>query len=197
MIVGGQLHQSCPRNALGHVPARLDRRDLIALGVDDQDRDPYRRQRLADIDIRIHLKESARVCRAGAHLLEGSPPPDQLWAVALAGCIPVGVVAAAPVGLDPVLQAIRLLVRSPPGVARTLPPARVAAYHHQCGGALRIGRSKQRRHHPSLGHAHHGGSLGADRIQHRADVIHTLLEGGQIEDSIREAGAALVEQDQA
>src|SRR5215210_40764 len=62
-----------------------------------------------------------------------------------------------------------------------------------------MGRGEQHAHVPAFGMAEQGGVLGADRVHDGANVVHPLLERRQliVGDVVGEAGAALVEQDQA
>ena len=64
-------------------------------------------------------------------------------------------------------------------------------------GARGVGRREQRGHRAALAHAEHRGALGADGVEHRAHVVHALLERRDPGDAVRQPGAALVEQDQA
>ena len=105
-------------------------------------------------------------------------------------------------GFSPMRQHVvdrlsHLLVGRREGVIVPECPARKAADHDQRHGALGIGRGEQRAHRAAFGISEQRGAFGADLVQHRAHVIHALLERGRIRHPVGQAGAAFVEHDQA
>ncbi len=66
VLGAGKLDVSRSRNALGQVPRSADDVRLIACAVQDERRDPYGLQRLADVDLRVHTQERGYCARACA-----------------------------------------------------------------------------------------------------------------------------------
>ncbi len=106
---------------------------------------------------------------------------------------------AAPLVDDRLAEAIALLERRAPRIVVVPHPARVAADHDQRVGLLRIGRRKQAAERPAFRHAHQHRATAARRLHHRAHIVEPRVERRQFADRHRigQAGAALVEQDQA
>jgi adenosylmethionine-8-amino-7-oxononanoate aminotransferase len=60
-----------------------------------------------------------------------------------------------------------------------------------------VGSREEHREWCSFGLAYHGGTLAADRVHDRPDVVHALLEGRRSGHAVRHAHPAFVEEDQA
>lgn len=58
-----------------------------------------------------------------------------------------------------------------------------------------MGRRKERSQRAAFGNAQQRGARYANRIHDGPDVVHALVEAGKLADAIRQAGSALVEQD--
>ena len=65
-------------------------------------------------------------------------------------------------------------------------------------GAFRISGREEGRHRAALGNAAQGGPLRSDRVHHRPDIVHPLLQGRQAieRNAIGETGAAFVEENE-
>ena len=192
-----ELHHPRPGNVLGDVAARLDGGDLVLVGVDDQRRHPDRRKDVADVDQSVHAQQVPGVAGTRAHLREFAPPCRHFRVGQLAWRIGIHAGARAPDLRHPGRPFLEFRGGHAPREAGTLQARRVAAVDDQGGGPLRIGGREQRGHHAAFRDAHHRGSLRSDRVQHRADIVHPLLQGRQGVDPVRHAGAALVEEDEA
>jgi hypothetical protein len=66
----------------------------------------------------------------------------------------------------------------------------------QRGRPVRVGRGREARHRRALLPAEDDGALRADRVQDRAHILHARLQRRKETAAVREAGAALVEEDQ-
>src|SRR5262245_41880721 len=74
MIVAGQLDVLGAGDALGHVAAGPYRDGAITAAVEDQRRNPDRRQHIARVDVPVHLHEGTVGARAGARTQKVRPP---------------------------------------------------------------------------------------------------------------------------
>ena len=84
-----------------------------------------------------------------------------------------------------------------PRVVRRAEPLRESAIGDQGAGALWVRRSEDDAHAGALRMSEERSALAARRIHDRADVVHALFDGRVSGDAIGEAGAALVEHDDA
>ena len=76
-------------------------------------------------------------------------------------------------------------------------PGEKRAVHDERGRSLWVGRREERGHRRAFGVPDYCCSLRPDRVEDRAYVIHPGLKRGYARHAVREAGTALVEQDQA
>ncbi len=84
-----------------------------------------------------------------------------------------------------------------PRILRIPEPLGVGANHHERARLLRIRRGKERAHRTALRHADERRVVRSHLVHHRPHVVHALLERRELGDAIGEAGAALVDQDEA
>src|SRR5206468_5111987 len=127
------------------------------------------------------------VAGAGAHLGEGRPPARDLWVVDLAWAVAVHGDDPAPCIAGALKTLLVLLARGAPWVAWPGQCRGVAAVDDDPQRPLGVGRGEKARHHAALGNAHNRGLLRADRVEHRADVVHALLERRQRVDAVGHA----------
>ena len=85
-----------------------------------------------------------------------------------------------------------------PGVVVAADALRVGAIQDQRRDPFGVRGREKHAHRPALGYAEQRRFFRACGIHYRSHVVHTLLERGELldRDPVREAGAALVEQDQ-
>ena len=171
--------------------------------MDDERRNANRRQDVADVDLEVHPPERCDRARARAHAGVRRPPTHELLVAGQArrhptrDSVPRRLVRS-PAALGLLDPPQRLLPRPLPG--RLLRPGQrrpVRAVENRSGRPLRIRRGEEHRHRSALGDAEERRALRARRVHHRPHVVHSRLEARDPADAIGEAGAALVEQDQA
>src|SRR5262249_46978209 len=97
-----------------------------------------------------------------------------------------------PLGLDLVL-----LARRRPGKIRRADEPRLALEEAECEDPPRRRRREEDRQRGAVHVAEQRCALGADGVQDRTYVVHTLLERGHTADAVGRAGAALVEAEDA
>jgi hypothetical protein len=71
----------------------------------------------------------------------------------------------------------------------------LALEQHECEDPLRVRRREEDRHRRAVHVAEQRGPLDADSVEHRAHVVHALLERGHAADAVGRTRAALVESD--
>ena len=196
VVLAGDLDQARVRDESRQVAALLDAQAAVVRPVEHQRRHAHGGQHATDVDLRVHAGEPERRARARAHAQVRRPPLPERGIVRLARRALLQADRPAPAAHDLLAERVPLLARRAPRVVRLAQALRVAADHHQRFGALRVRRREQAAHRSALGHAQQRGARGAHRVHHRADVVHPLLERRQLRHAVREAGAALVEQDQ-
>ena len=197
-VRGGQLDQPGVRDALGHVGAAVQ-----PLRVAEDERGHRdRRKHLADVGLHQHPHEPGGGAGAGGEPLVVHVPLLEGVVVRIARKEPAHllalVLAAAPVETRLAHLPAPLLHRLPGREVRRRGHARPGVLEDERDHALRIGgREHGRKLTPRRAGAEQGGALRAGVVHHRTEVVHTCLERGQVAGSVREAGPALVEQDQA
>ena len=196
VIVGLQFKQPGVRDVLGEVAAGLDRRDLIATCVDNQRRDLDGGQDVADVDQVVHPQEVRSVARAGAELRKQAPPASYLRVRELARGVVLHSRAGAPGVPNRGHLLLELVFGDSPRVVGSPQSGRVAAVDDQPRGPLGICGGEKGRHHAALRDAKQRRPLRAHRIQHRANVVHTLLKARRRVHAVRHSAASLVEQDE-
>lgn len=143
---------------------------------------------MGDVDSAIHLHQGDGGARRAAQPLKLAPPAYKLWVLGDAGSEVGQALAAAPVALDIVEQLLqRFLVRDP------VLELRERAVQDQTVTALGMVRGEQGGQGAAFGYTHDKRRLEADRVHHRADVIHAFVHAGKGIDLVGHAGAALVE----
>ena len=176
----GELDELRAGDLRCEIPALRDVDVVVAGAVEDERRDPDRRQDVPDVDVRVHAQEGRG--RPGARaapevLLE---VPHELLVADAAGRVVLDVLRpkVTPVPLDVRRGLLAVLGRRRPGIVVVRVAAlREAAERDQRGRPLGIGRGEEHAHVPALGVPEERGPLRADRLEHGADVVHPLLEG--------------------
>jgi hypothetical protein len=171
--------------------------------MEHEGRDADRRQQVADVDLDVH--EPERLGRAGAGAashVRRVPAQRRRVAQGVRGdaAEPVSRRRRCPVVLLEEGEApAEILFAHAPGVVRRLHLTREGAHQDEGGGSRGVGRGEERRHRSSFGETQQDRPLRADRVQHRTNVVHTRFQVGQTlrGNSIGEAGAALVEEDES
>ena len=166
--------------------------------MQDQRRHPDRGQDRPDVDLGVHPREGERGLRARALDEVRGPEPHEPLVVGGARSADRAAHRTAPALLDLPERGGQILGGLAPRVVGGSLPARVAAVHDERRCSLRVGGGEQRAHRAALRDAEQRRPLGVDRVQHRSDVVHPLLEGGQLPlgNPIGKTRASLVEQDQ-
>jgi hypothetical protein len=175
----------------------------FARPVEHERRDGDRRKHAANVDADVH--EPQRPARAGAcaapHVRR---VPAQRRGVACDArgdpSEPVPCRGRRPVVfLQQGKAPAQILLADAIGVVRRLHLAREGPQQDEGGGSIGVGRGEQRRHRSPFRETDQDRPLGTDGVQHGTDVIHPRLQVGQMlgGDPIREAGAALVEEDES
>jgi hypothetical protein len=116
VILAVQLDVLRPGNALCHVASELDRYRPIAVAVDDERRHPYRREHVADVDLRVHLHERPVGARTRARAQQASPPVAEARVPVQRRRADVEADRPAPLAGVPLEDAHPLLARRAPGV---------------------------------------------------------------------------------
>ena len=195
----GQLDQARVRDLRRDPAALLDLRVSVPDGMEHERRDADGRKHGTDVDIGIHATERDRRARTHAQ-----PRPARVSGtdrrVAGHARRDRGEVhlAAAPSRRETVEPRLPFHWRGGPRVVRRPDPLGEDAVRDERGRALGMRRREEDGHVAALGHAEHGGAVGVRGIQHGADVVGALLEGGWplVRHPIRQARPALVEQDE-
>ena len=197
VIVARQLDERGAGNVLGDVAPFLDRQALVVGAVQHQRRHADRRQDVTDVDLGVHLGQRQHRSGAGAHPQVGAPPVAERRVVGPARRADLDPDRAAPAGADLLEEMLVRCARRPPGIVGRPQAARVGADHHQAERALRIGRGEQAAQRAAFRDAHAAprareptASITARTSSMRCSSV------GRSRDPVREAGAALVEQDE-
>ena len=171
--------------------------DAIAVPVQHQRRHVQRRQHVAHVDVEEHLDH--RFDAVGAHRRAAvAAEPFACGRILVERRRPhVDVATGVHDRHDQLFGGFgEAFGRRSPRVAGCLGRAGHAAVQHERLRAFRIRRREQDRHRHALRDAHEHGALGADRVHHRAHVVHPFLERDRSDVAIGETEAALVEADQ-
>jgi hypothetical protein len=169
--------------------AELDRHHPVAAHVDHQRRHSDRRQHRAQVGLGDHLQQLAGHAGAGGGFLHPRPPLGERPVVGLTGSEQLDQRALAPLTFDRVQEQLALVGRDHPLAVRG------HARQDERADAVRVGGGEQRRQ-PQIAGAEDRGLVGADRLEHRVEVVHLLLERWRRVHGIRQPGAPPVEQDQ-
>ena len=173
------------------------RRYAVAEAVDDQCRHMNRRQRGADVDLADHRGHAQEGAWGDRQALE---PREQLAGVRVGGAarqVPLDAVAAAPVVCRDVAQGlVHLGRRLAAGIVGGGEPAGGRRAEDQRGDLLRVGRGEQDAHRRAFRVAEQHGLRRPGGAHHGAHVSHALRERQVAYRAVRQAGVALVEQDQ-
>ena len=145
----------------------------------------------------IRARVSGGLRARALHEVRG-PEPHEALVVRGARSASSATHRSAPALLDLPERGGQVLIGLAPRIVGRSLPARVTAVHDERHRALGVGGGEQRAHRAALRDAEERRALRADGVQHRPDVVHPLLEGGQllIGNPIGKARASLVEQDQ-
>ena len=154
------------------------------------------RQHVANVQPLDRLPERERHARAHRRPLEHSPESSLYCTAGLRRGEPLHRLSFAP-AIDRLPNAQRLL---PDRLLHRDPlhhrPDRETVVEDQTGRALGMAGGEKSAESGALGEAQQRGPLGADRVHHRTDVVHSFVEGRRSGDGIRKSRAALVEHDQ-
>ena len=185
------------RDPFRQVAAVKGRRYAVAEAVDHQCRHVNRRQRGADVDLADHRGHAQEGAGGDRQALE---PREQLAGVRVGGAarqVPLDAVAAAPAVCRDVAQGlVHLDRRLAAGIVGGGEPAGGRRAEDQRGDLLRVGRGEQDAHRRAFRVAEQHGLRRPGGAHHGAHVSHALLERQVAYRAVRQAGVALVEQDQ-
>jgi hypothetical protein len=196
-MVARLLEVQRARDPFRQVAAVKGRCDAVAEAVDHQCRHVNRRQRGADVDLADHCGHAQECAGGDRQALE---PREQLAGVRVGGParqVPLDAVAAAPVVRRDVAQGlVHLDRRLAAGIVRCGEPAGGRRAEDQRGDLLRVGHGEQDAHRRAFRVAEQHGHRRPGGAHHGAHVGHALLERQVAYRAVRQAGVALVEQDQ-
>ena len=154
VVLAGELDELRARHEAGYVASLFDEQCAIAGAMQHQRRHAHVRQDMADVDLRVHLRQGER--RAGARALAQvvAPPLAErgIRSAARRPCLDAH--RPAPVRADLVEEALASLGVGGPWVVGRPRALGVGADHDQRARPFRIGRREQAAQRPALGHAH-------------------------------------------
>ena len=196
VVVAGELHEAPAGDPLGDVATLGSLRVQVARPVKDKRRHPHGRQYVADVDRAVHEDQVARGARAGGGAAAGAPPPGERLVCVRRELAEIALLAPRPLDLGRIRRPF--LARRRPGVVvvRILALGVGAVDDHR-GRALGIRGREEDAHRSALGVAEERRPLDPLGVEDGAHVVHPRLEVGQAAWPVREAGAALVEPDEA
>ena len=199
MVDTRKLDMPRARDVLREVTGSPDDIRGISAAVENQSRNPYGRQYVADVDLHVHAVEGigcTRACTQPQHrrertlvLLAGARSECRGRAGSSFGCATFAPVPLADLPV-PVLG-------DAGGVVGRPEDARVGADDDQRPNAIGIRRGEEDAHRTALRDTEQRRAIRADRIHHSAGVVHAGLERGSAGHRIGHAGSSLVETDQA
>ena len=179
MIDSGQLRVLRTGDVGGELAARLDVDQDVVRAMNDERRHANGGQHAADVDAAVHPHQRDAGAGGRAEPLELAPPADHVRVLAHGGGEQRQALAAPPVALDVVEQALqRRLVGMP------VLELREAAVDDERVAALGMVGGEQRRERAAFGDAHHVSGLEPGRVHHRAQVVHALVHRRQRADRI-------------
>ena len=186
----GQLDQPRAGNRVCELACLLHPEQRLVRPVNDERRRLHEREGVADVGDRHRRDEVPDGAGTAADALPGAPP-------CLHHVVGIGRKAEDPVAVSPVpdhivddcgpLHLVEVVDRR----------RRERAVEGDGAGPLRVRRREEDRHRPSLVVPEQRRSLGAHGVHHRAHVVHPRLQVGNAPVSVREAGTALVQTDEA
>jgi hypothetical protein len=153
---------------------------------------------MPDVDGAVHECQRVRGSGTRAHAEVCRPPRPKPLIVEHARSAGFDTNWTTPVLVDALQESFVLLRGRPEWIILCPQAPGVSSEHHEGVSSLRIRRREQDAHRTSLGDAQERRALRSGGVQHSANVVHPLLQGrkGVDRDPIRQACAALVEQDQ-
>jgi hypothetical protein len=190
-LVPGNSTNFCADDVVGEVPAGIDCDPRVADPVQDQRRHADRRQNVLRVDLAVHAQYGCCSRWARALPLAARKPAQR---VGVEGEIRRKCVGHKPAGAPFAIDPDNILFEPLPR-ERGVPSE--GTIQHQRPSTLGIGCGEQQAHRSALGYAEQRCALRTGRVHHRAHVVHALFESRNSREPIRQAGAALVEQDQA
>src|SRR3954465_1384842 len=180
------------RDSSRSVTSRLYAYPRVAFAMHNKGRDSDGGEDVAHIDLAVHAHQrdyGRWTCTnplvAGPCLLDdriGRFARRQIWQAS----------PCTPVFLDLAEKLLQLLLRQDPGREMT-----VGAVKDKRLRPLRISCCEQNAHRASFGNAEQGGTLAASGVHHCADVVHPFFQRRHRANSVREAGAGLVEKNKS
>ena len=190
----GSSTNRAPGMSSGDVAALVDPRVEIAGPVEHERRALHAGQHVSNVDLRVHQDEIAgtgRAERRARHAME----PGAFGGVGAREASSRGR-RSRPSSPPCPSQPHALAPTSAPTGSRRSHALRVGAVEDERTRALRIRRGEQSAHRPALRVAEERGPLTSDCVHDRPHVVHSRLEIGEPDASIRKPRPALVEADQ-
>ena len=169
--------------------------------VEHERRRPHGRQDLADVALHRHPVERDGLRRARAAPLVPDEPFEPLLVLGAERAQPVCTLDEIPAVAPPVSNLTQLvpplLVGRRPRVIRRPEPACGRVVEDHRARPLGVRGREQKRDPRALLRCPEHGSLGVDRVHHRAEVVHPRLQRRHLANRIGKAAAPLVEEEHA
>ena len=192
MVGPRNLNQSCAGDASGQLAAAFDAHQRVIRQVDNQGRNPYGTKNSGNVDFAIHPHQRDGGGWACAKPFEFAPPPPQRGVARFRRGEGRQTLAGAPALVDVLDQRVKPFVSRMP-----VEEARKRAIEDERLAPFGMTGGKKRGKRAALRKSKQRSALDADRVHHSADIVHALVHGRQVRDAVREAGATLVEKDDA
>ena len=151
---------------------------------------------MAHVDFQVQLHDGDRGTRTRGEAQVVRPPLTKALVPRQARRPHIHADWFAPFALHRLDDLAHLLGGFPEGMIRGPGPAGIGPVDHERRCALGIGRGEEQGQRPALGDTEEHRALGAGGVHDRSHVIHSLLEGRDVTNSIGEPRATLVEADE-
>ena len=152
---------------------------------------------MANIDLHVCASQTKESLWRGSLPKETRPPVREAAVVRHGRNSLVNVQRTSPIACHLIEKGDQLSFRWTPRIVLGARNSGVAVYHDERGRAFRVGRRKQRAQRSAFRVAHQGGAFRAHRIHDGAYVVHALLQCRNLDEPVRQAGAALVKENEA
>src|SRR6266581_788805 len=199
MVPSRQLDISRTLYVLGQISAVLRPGEGVARPMQDEGRHANRAEDAPGVSLERRSQKGDRSSGAGSQSLIAPPPIAHHLVVRLTGDQSFEGHALAPLPIDELEQSFGLVARQSERIILSPRQPSVRVQQDQSDRTMRMTRREQQVQGARLGGADERRTSAAGRVEHRADIVHPLLQRGKLieRNRIRKPRAALVQQNQS
>src|SRR5262249_16598278 len=199
MVLSRKFDVSRTRYAFGQISAVLRPGEGVANSMQDEGRHANLAEDAPGVRLERRPQKGDRGSGAGSQSLITPPPIAHHLVIRLTGDQSFESHALAPLPIDEFQQSFCLIARHPERIILSPRKSSVRVQQDQSDRTVRITRREQQVQGSRLGGANERCTFATGRVEHRADIVHPLLQGGKLIEwnRIRKPRATLVQQNQS